>query len=393
MNKPMSQIFLNINEPVQKHKGPAVLSAGHRPFFLLTALSAVVLLALWLVALHGGIALSSSWHAHEMLYGFAGAAIAGFMMAAVPKWTNVDSPIGMKLALIVLLWGLGRIGMFMAELDGQFAAFAYLDLLFLPVLAIIVARMILTARNVRNYVVLAILLGLIATNHAYHFYDPFNALRAGIFMVAMLAALIGGRVIPAFTQNALIIHTGQEINCTTPAWTHLSLLIIMFALVFAQLFDLGDNLTGSLSGVCALILLIRMIRWKSLNSFFDPIVWILHAAYVWLPIGFALKAVADLTGLVDPMAGIHALTTGGIGLLILAVASRAALGHSGRELKVSRLTVLSYVMVIVATVLRVIALSPEMIMLSGTLWVFGYGLFAIVYLPILMKPRIDGLPG
>ncbi|NVK20160.1 MAG: NnrS family protein [Methylocystaceae bacterium] len=389
----MSQTSSPIHEPVQKYQGPTILSAGHRPFFLLTALSAVVLLPLWLLAFEGEIELGSQWHAHEMLYGFAGAAIAGFMMAAVPKWTNVDSPVGLKLALFVLLWIVGRIGMFMAELDKRFETLAYLDVLFLPVLTIIVARMIITARNVRNYVILAIFLGLVATNLGYHFYEPNNALHAGIYMIATLAALIGGRVVPAFTQNALRQRGDQDAICATPAWTDISLLMVMPTLAATQLFGFEESLTGGLSGFCSLILFIRMIGWKSLSSYFDPIVWILHVAYIWLPIGFGLKALSELTGTVDSMAGIHALTTGGIGLLVLAVASRAALGHSGRELKASGLTVLSYVLVIASAILRVLADTSEMIVLSGALWVLGYGLFAIVYLPILLKPRIDGLTG
>ncbi len=390
----MSQVFLEIGEPVREPKGPALLAAGHRPLFLCAALSAVFLLALWMVALFGGLSLSSTWHAHEMLYGFAGAAIAGFLMAAVPKWTNNVSPTGLPLALITMVWVLGRIGVFAGDVYQELSYLAYADLIFLPLIAVVVARMIMGAKNARNYVVLAILVGIIMTNVAYHFFDPTNALRAGIFMVATLAALIGGRVIPAFTQNALRMQTGDHnITCTTPAWTHKAILVLMFLLAGTQLFGAPELMTGSLSALCAVVLFIRMYDWKSLNSFFDPIVWILHAAYIWLPIGFSLKALADLSGLIEPNAALHALTSGGIGLLILAVASRAALGHSGRALKVSLPTVISYFLVIGATILRVMAFSPEWVTLSGLMWVAGFGLFAIVYTPILLKPRVDGLPG
>ncbi|MDV7340077.1 NnrS family protein [Terasakiella sp. A23] len=390
----MTQVFLEIGEPVREPKGPALLSAGHRPFFLCAALSAVFLLALWLFALMGDLTLSSTWHAHEMLYGFAGAAIAGFLMAAVPKWTNGRSPTGLPLAMITMIWVLGRIGVFAGDVYEELYMLAYADLLFMPIIAYVVARMIMGAKNARNYVVLAILGGIIISNIAYHFFDPANALRAGVFMVATLAALIGGRVIPAFTQNALRIHTGdQRIICSTPAWTHKATLVLMFLLAGTQLFGAPVMVTGAISAVLAAVLFFRMLKWRSLNTLFDPIVWILHAAYVWLPIGFTLKALSDLTGLVETNAALHALTSGGIGLLILAVASRAALGHSGRPLKVSVATVASYLLVIAATILRVLAFSPEWVTLSGMMWVAGFGLFAIVYTPILIKPRIDGLPG
>lgn len=389
----MTQVFLNMAEPTKPYKGPTLLSAGHRPFFLMTAVSAVVLLALWLIALVGELPLSPYWHGHEMLYGFAGAAIGGFMMAAVPKWTNTESPIGWPLAGLVVLWLAGRIGMFIAEFGAGWDLFGLLDLFFLPVLGMVVAQMIMGAKNARNYVVVAIVVGLFICNLAYHLFDPATALHAGVFMVAALAALIGGRVVPAFTQNALRMHLGQEVSCTTPMWTHKAVLLLLFVLSGAQLVGAPDMVLGGLSAACAVVLLIRMLGWKSFKTGFDPIVWILHAAYVWLPIGFGLKAVSDLTGWVAPNAALHALTTGGIGLLILAVASRAALGHSGRALKVSRWTVLSYVLVIGAAILRVVAQTPELIMLSGGLWVAGYGIFALVYAPILLKPRIDGLPG
>lgn len=389
----MTQIFLDVGEPTSKPTGPVLFSAGHRPFFLLTALSAIVLISLWLVAYLGRIALSSSWHAHEMLYGFSVAAISGFLLAAVPHWTNAQSPKGWSLMGLCSFWLLGRIGFFMAEVYPAYMVLAYLDLIFLPMMVAVVARMIMGAKNSRNYVVVGIVSALIITNIVYHFYDSYAGVRAGIFVVTILAALIGGRVIPAFTQNALQLYSGQPVVCTTPVWTHKVTLISMFLLVIAQAVDMDPRITGVLAALVAVILFIRMLNWHSLNSFFDPIVWVLHAAYIWLPIGYGLKAVADLTGVIDGNSALHALTVGGMGMLILAIASRAALGHSGRDLKVSAGTVLAYILVLGATVIRVLALSSEWVVVSGLLWVLGYGLFALVYVPILLKPRVDGLPG
>jgi uncharacterized protein involved in response to NO len=389
----MTQVFLDISEPKTNAKGPVLFSAGHRPFFLFTALSGVFFIAAWVFALLGQFALSPLWHGHEMVFGFGSAAVSGFLMAAVPKWVGAKSFEGKPVVLLAGLWLLGRIGFLMAELFPQMFYLAWLDLLFLPLIAYMIAKLIIPSGNKRNFVVPLILFSWTLVNIAFHFWDGTSALRAGIYLITAIAALISGRVIPAFTQNALRMKFQKDITCTTPDWTHPTVLVLIFLVAFGALFNVPQMVSGILSALTAVVLFYRMWDWKALQTGFSPIVWVLHAAYIWLPIGFALKAVSELTTWIDPAQALHGLTTGAIGMLILAVASRAALGHSGRELVASKLTVASYIITFAAAVVRVLAFSPEWIIVSGVLWVIGYGLFAIVYAPILIKPRIDGQPG
>jgi len=389
----MSRVFLDISEPVKSFKGPVLFTAGHRPFFLFTALSGVFFIAAWVLAYLGELDLSSGWHGHEMVFGFASAAVSGFLMAAVPKWVGAKSFQGKPVVYLAVVWLVGRVAFLIAEIFPELFYLAWLDLLFLPFIGYMIAKLIIPAGNKRNFVVPLILFSWTLMNFAFHFWDPENALRAGVYMVIAVAALISGRVIPAFTQNALRMKLQQEISCSTPMWTHQAVLILIFLSAICELAPIPEIVSGIIAGATALVLFYRMFGWHSLKTGFSPIVWVLHAAYIWLPVGFALIAVADLTGMIDANAALHGLTTGGVGMLILAVGSRAALGHSGRPLMASKLTVASYVFVFTAAIVRVVALSPEWITVSGVLWVIGYGLFAIVYAPILIKPRIDGLPG
>ncbi len=389
----MSRIFLDIGEPVRPYSGPALFSAGHRPFFLFTALTGVFFLAAWLLAYNGLIELSAAWHGHEMVFGFSGAAVSGFLMAAVPKWTNSPSFQGRLVVALSVAWILGRIGILAAEVSPDLFFLAWLDILYPPMIAVAISKLIMRAENKRNYVVPVILFTWVLTNLAWHFWDQGLAVRAGIYMIIAVAALISGRIIPAFTQNALRMKLQQDITCETPMWSHKAVLIGIFLTAVCEIAELPGVVSGVVAAVLSVVFVIRMIRWHTFKTFDNPIVWVLHAAYIWLPIGFALKAISDLTGLIEANAALHGLTTGAIGMLILAVASRAALGHSGRPLKASTPTVAAYVIVTLAAVVRVVALTPDWVTISGVLWIIGYGLFAAVYAPILIKPRIDGLPG
>lgn len=389
----MSRVFLDISEPVKSFNGPVLFTAGHRPFFLFTALSGVFFIAAWVLAYLGHFDLSASWHGHEMIFGFAGAAISGFLMAAVPKWTGTPSFQGKIVVYLAIVWLTGRLAFLIAELFPELFYLAWLDILFLPFMGFLIAKLILPTGNKRNFVVPFILFSLTGINIAYHFWDQSIALYTAVYMVIAMASLISGRIIPAFTQNALRMKLQQEISCSTPMWTYPTVLALIFLSALCQLLSMPELVSGIVTGLTSLMLFYRMLGWHSLKTGFSPIVWVLHAAYIWLPIGFGLIAVANLTEYLDVTNALHGLTTGGIGMLILAVASRAALGHSGRPMMAAKLTVASYIFVYAAALMRVIALTPDWITISGILWVIGYGLFAIVYAPILIKPRVDGLPG
>ena len=384
------RIIIPLREPSHDYAGSVMLASGHRPFFLMAALAAAGLLPLWLVAWSGYLPLNASWHGHEMVFGFAAAAIGGFLMAAVPKWTNCPPITGRRLLLMIGLYLAGRIGM----LAGHGLDWA--DVLFLPVLAIFILADIHRVRNKRNYQIPAMLFLLTGLNIAWHIGYP-QALWAGIYLIAGLIALIGGRIVPAFTQSGLRM-VGLRLDVSTPVWLDRAAVPAVLAVVVAEVMaplssSWGPLVSGLTALVAGLLLLLRMAGWQTRHTFRVPLVWILHAGYVWVPIGFLLKAAADLGNWVMPTAALHALTTGAIGVMILAVASRAALGHSGRPLVPSRWTVLAYGLVLAAAILRVAVPYSHGVLASGVLWTLGWGLFAVVYWPILTRPRSDGLPG
>lgn len=381
----MNRIVIPLAEPAHGYSGHVMLASGHRPFFLFAGLAAALLLPVWLAAWLGHLPLSSGWHGHEMIFAFAAAAIGGFLMAAVPKWTNGVPVTGRRLLLLIGLWLAGRVGMLVP-------GFAWLDLLYLPTLAAFIGADIWRAGNRRNYQVPAMLVLLTLLNLGWHLgFEP--ALRGGVYLVAALIALIGGRIVPAFTQSGLRMAGHKGIVCDTPPWLDRLAVPAVLAVVATEVLAPWSAYSGVAALVAGVILLARMRRWHSLRTARVPLVWILHVGYIWVPVGFLLKAAADLGGLVPHMAALHALTAGAVATMILAVGSRAALGHSGRPLVPSTWTVLAYGLVTAAAVLRVFGWGEAAVLASGVLWTLGWATFSIVYWPILTRPRVDGLPG
>lgn len=269
----------------------------------------------------------------------------------------------------------------------------FLDLLFLPALAVFILVDLVRAQNARNYLVAGILLALAALNVYFHYSDPSLALRLSTLTIVALIALIGGRIIPAFTQNALRLKQQVDITCHTPRVLDLLAVPAVIIVVFAEMMLPDSSISGTTSLIAGILLFLRMLGWQTWRTWRMPLVWILHAGYAWVPLGLILIGLAALGAPVDPSAALHALTTGAIGVMILAVASRAALGHSGRPLEPSNGTVFAYCLVIAAAILRVFVVVDGSVLLSGVLWSLGYAIFSAVYWPILTKPRIDGLPG
>ncbi len=381
----MARIPIGIDEPGGTYKGPLLLAAGHRPFFLLAALFAAAGIAVWIAALEGLFELPAHWHGHEMIFGFGTASLSGFMMAAVPKWTNSKPTQGAPLAILIALWLVGRVAVFSDN-------FAWLDLLHLPFLAWLVGKMIFGAKNKRNYVVPLMVMMLAVLNGLFHFGDGSAALRPAAILMTGFIALIGGRVVPAFTQNALRMETGEQITCATPAWTERLVLPLIFLVTALELLWPESQATGAVAFAASLVLFVRMSGWQAFRTLSIPLVWVLHAGFVWLPLGFLLKGLADFGILDDSMAAMHAMTAGAIGVMVLAMGSRAALGHSGRPLHATPMTVVTYYMIIAAVALRVFVPLDWAIPAAGLLWTLGWGIFCVVYWPVLAKPRIDGLP-
>jgi uncharacterized protein involved in response to NO len=369
-----------------RYDGPILLASGHRLFFLFAALYAALALPMWLLAWRGFLPLTSTWHGHEMIFGFAIAAIAGFLLAAVPKWTNSKPFQGPLVALLVGLWLLGRVAMWLPGL-------ALLDLLFVPVLAAVLGRQILRAGNRRNYGVPVLLMALWGIDVLFQFGQPNLALRVATYLVTTLIALIAGRIVPTFTRNALKMAGDPQHECVTPRWLDMLAVPTVLAVAVTELVAPMSQASGIAALLAAMVLGARMLGWRTWQTRRLPIVWILHVGYAFVPVGLALKAVADLGGPIGTFAALHALTAGAIGVMILAVASRAALGHAGLPLQVSRPTIVAYVLVTLGAVLRVALAHPHAVLAAGILWSLGYAVFAVVYWPILTRPRVDGQPG
>jgi uncharacterized protein involved in response to NO len=398
--------FIHIVEPDSNKSSWPVFALGFRPFFLLAAVFAVAAVPLWLLVYQGLLTPASYlppnvWHGHEMVFGFGVAVIAGFLLTAASNWTGRKTASGVWLAGLVALWIIGRTVVFSG--DGLPAVLvAGLDVAFLPVLAVALAVPILAAGNRRNAIFPVVLLVLGAINLLIHLsamgvvdWDPLTGLRIAIDLILVMIGVLGGRVIPSFTKNAL---PAAQVNPCTKAGV-LSL-ISLAVLVIADAVDFSPEFVGAAALAAGILNALRMRGWGSLATIRHPILWILHAGYAWMAAGLVLRGLGALTDLVSADAGIHALTVGTIGSMTIGMMSRVALGHTGRSMEPARLTVLAYWLVNAAALLRVLfsALSDESwrmvaLMGSGALWSMAFLLFAMVYLPILCRPRIDGRAG
>lgn len=387
---------------------PAVFSYGFRPFFLLAGVAAAVLVPAWALDYVFGIAGGSRWpptlwHAHEMLYGFVPCAIAGFLLTAVPSWTGHKGFAGRPLVVLAVLWLLGRVA---TATNGSWPAIVppIIDLAFIPALAVLIAGPLLRARN-RNTPLLGVLalywLTDVGFQYAVYTHNPPQALHVaqiGVDVLLVLVTVVGGRIVPAFTSSALRTPDADAGIRSSPALTGLAI-TAMLLLTLVDLFAHGTAAAGLVAALAALIQAVRMAQWGALRTARLPIVWILHLGYLWLPVGLALEAVALLTGAAYSAFWLHALTVGALSTMILAVMTRAALGHTGRPLRVSRPTVIAYLLLLAATITRVFGLAllplpyPLVILLSAILWTAAFGLYLWVYAPILCAPRADGRSG
>lgn len=388
-----------------------LLSYGFRVFFLFAGLYAVAAIAAWLfwlglqlagetVTMQSFSGLPQVWHGHEMVFGYAVAALAGFMLTAVPSWTGAQPLAGPSLGVLAAVWLAGRLALwFSAFLPGLLVA--VLDLAFLPLFAGFVARQLMLKPAPRNLIFLALLALLFAANIAVHLEwlgeaDDAAAwgLEVGIITLALMVAIIGGRIVPAFTRNALM--RAGESEHLPRGYPSLEIVSLAgsTALVLCYMANAPDGLTGSVAAVAAAAHLARLALWRWPATLGDPILWGLHLAYLWLPVGYAAIAAARLAYAFPEAVALHALGIGAIGGMTLAVMTRAALGHTGRPLVVSRPIAVSYALIALAALGRVlapVALSAyylELILLAGVLWIIGFGIFVAVYWPILTGPPL-----
>jgi uncharacterized protein involved in response to NO len=393
---------------VPAHGRIALFDYGFRPFFLLCGLYAVIIAPLWLYrfahasAPFGGLP-GVYWHTHEMLFGFVMAAVAGFLLTAVPSWTGANGFAGRPLILTVTLWLAGRLAM--ATVGAvPFWVTAAVELALLPTLLLLLAPPVLRGRN-RNLPILGVvtLLWLIDAVFMRALATGDVLLAAGtsrvsVDLVLLLLVVIGGRIVPAFTGNALR-RAGSEAAPVTRGWLEILSIGSVAAVAICDLLLPDSKLAGVLAAIAAAAHVLRLSGWKSFRVGGEPILWILHVGYAWIPIGLALKACWLLGGADFAAKWLHAITFGAFATMILAVMSRASLGHTGRPLVVSRAITAAYVLLTAGAIVRVFgaALVPDRYLLSlsvsGLAWMLAFAIFVVVYAPILIFPRPDGKKG
>ncbi len=325
-----------------------LFSYAFRPLFLLATLYALLIVPYWVAAWLGAHPMPSTlgtpvwWHAHEMIFGFAGAAIGGFALTAVATWTKRAPVAGAPLIALCAFWLIARV-VFAAPFPMLLPLAIAADLSYGARLLALMSREVVLARNQRNYKVLLLLALLLASNALFFVGLSRGAswvmatLLAAMWLVVWLISLIAGRIIPGFTRNWLkrqVAVKQLEPAALPPAFDRLDLFTTGLLVLFgaSQVAGAPRLATAVLGFITAALLLVRLGRWQGQRAFREPLVWVLHVAFAWIPIGVFLLSAAEL-GLVPRTAGTHALTSGAISTMVVAIASRAALGHTGRPLE------------------------------------------------------------
>ncbi|WP_425523408.1 NnrS family protein [Rhodomicrobium vannielii] len=379
--------------------GPILFSYGFRPFFLGAGLWAFASMALWIAALAGHLPIGGSygatyWHAHELLFGFTTAALAGFLLTAVPNWTGRLPVSGWPLAGLFAIWCAGRAAMLAPDVLGL-AASAAIDALFLPALAFIVGRELIAGKKWGDLKILAAVLFLTGANVWFHAAvltggDETIPARLGVSAFTVMVMLVGGRIIPSFTHNWLNRFGKKPLPVPFGRYDIAAIAVGAVALGFYTAAP-SNPLTAIPATLAFAMQSYRLYRWRGWKVASDPLLLILHLAYAFIPLAFAAIAAAALD-LVPTWSVLHILTVGVISTMIMGVMTRASLAHTGRALAASRITQASYAALLLAALSRPLAgFLPEHAMFfytaSGVLWLAAFGLFLIQYAPILVGAR------
>ncbi|CAG0946417.1 hypothetical protein GPROT2_03730 [Gammaproteobacteria bacterium] len=381
-------------------RGFALWQLGFRPFYLLASSFAALSIGLWALQFAGWLGTpylaGPLWHAHEMVFGFALAVIVGFLFTAGRNWSNRPTPTGMPLAALALLWLAGRV----LVLTPFGWAAAVVNAAFPLAAAVALAIPFWASRNRRNYFFVALLVLLGVASFAIHLSQlgvvqlpAWLGVQIALDVVLFIMAVMGGRVIPMFTNNGV-----PGANATRHPWVEKAALGSVLALLGADLLQLPAVAMAALLGVAVIAHGTRLWLWQPWTTWRTPLVWVLHAAYLWIVLHFGLRALA-LLDLVAPSFATHALTVGAVGGLIIGMMTRTARGHTGRPLRADRVDIACYVLVMLAALVRVagpmVAPSATLhaVLCSAALWSAGFGLYAVRYWPVLTRPRLDGKPG
>ncbi len=379
----------------------ALFRLGFRPFYLLAAVWAALAVPLWIAQYAGLLPPPAAypailWHAHEMTFGFALAVIVGFLLTGARAWTGLSTPTGTRLAALAALWIAARIFNYF----GPSGMAMLLDAAFIVASMAAIGVVLLKARNHRNLFVLAILTAFLVANSLFHLAlagrieaSPLTAAHLFVFVIVVLTCVIGGRVIPTFTANAL--RGVRQWRDRRLDWAALATTIL--ALLLA-LFPVPAGFVATACLLAAALQVARLAGWNPWATRRAPILWILHVSYAWIPVGLVLLALGAF-GVVPQSAGLHALTLGAIGGLIIGMITRTALGHTGRPLKAEGIETTAYVLVQLAVLLRLAPmLVPALPYLPWTTaaavaWSLAFAVYLVKYAGVLTAPRLDGRDG
>jgi uncharacterized protein involved in response to NO len=371
--------------------GPALFRQGFRPFFFGAGLWAVIAIALWLPAFTGAIHIPTvfdpvSWHAHEMLFGFVLAAMSGFLLTAIPNWTGRMPLQGWPLIALFAAWAAGRLAMSTSALIGGEVA-AALELSYLAILGAVVAREIVAGSNWRNLPMLAGIAALLLADALSHVEAlglaglDGHGYRLAIGVIVMMISLVGGRIIPSFTRNWLVKRGGKRLPAAFGMLDRVALALVFLAALLWVCLP-GHRATGVALLAAGAASFVRLARWRGVLCLGEPLVWSLHLAFAWLAAGLFLSGLAVLWPAVPPAAALHALTAGAMASMIVAVATRAVLGNTGRALAADGWTRALYLLVGAAALGRVAApffadAYLALLCASAVAWVAAFGLFTV----------------
>ena len=402
--------MLNIEGQVVDSKpvdfGPPILRLGFRPFFLAAGVFSILAMAIWMASYVFSVEFTFSgispnlWHAHEMMFGYVMAVVAGFLLTAIKNWTGEEVLRGKPLAFLFLLWLVARLlpltGLMMVEI------IAVVDVAFLFFLGIACVRPVLKVKQYKQIGIISKIFLLMLCNVAFYLgimgvlADGVQwGLYSALYMLIALIFVMMRRVMPMFIKNGI----DGEVELTNRAWVDHSSLVLLVCLWVSDVFTDYDNATAVFAVLLTLLHTLRLSGWYTSKIWSKSLVWILVVAYASFILGFALKALSITSG-ISPFLSVHAFTAGGIGLLTIGMMSRVALGHTGRSVfEPPAIVFWSFAVLLLGVIVRVVfplfnmELYVYWVSISQVLWMVSFAIFVYVYAPMLLSERVDGRDG
>lgn len=402
----MANQFLHIQQPGRKPNPFALFNLGFRPFFLFAALFSIVSMSTWTAIYLGWATPSDStlapqqWHAHEMIFGYAMAVVAGFLLTAVRNWTNIPTLTGIKLALLLVTWLSARVLMLLAP--DQLIPIFILDVGFNLALAIAIAIPLIQARQMKQLGIVSKIVLLGAANALFYLgalglleQGVRWGLYSGLYLILSLIFVMARRVVPFFIERGV----GYPVQLVNHAWVDRSSLVLVLLFWLVDVFSPWTPLAAALAAALFVVHAIRLVGWHTPGVWKKPLLWVLFIGYGAAVLGFLLKALSAVLPL-SPYLAVHAFAVGGIGLMTVGMMARVSLGHTGRSIQeppsILPLILSLLAVALVSRVLLVWVLPQwygTWVAIAALAWVLAFAIFVASYAPMLIKPRADGQPG